>query len=389
MERDFRIAVLLGTDMDAHRRMLQGIQEYKMTGRKWTFRIAWPNTNSLEPLVQWNPDGIIAKLYTAEMIRKVRSLRKPLVNISNISGDKSVVRVGVDEKAIGRMVAEHFLERGFRHFAFVGYRQQAEEKDRKVEFQNCIRRAGYDCSVYTRFDLPIYRRGAVWGGGEQEFQKWLTKLPKPLAVFAYHDLLAWEIAEVCTRSNLKIPEEVSIVGADNDQLFCELSSPSLSSVSYPAERIGWEAARTLDRLLKRKRIERKAVYFPPIAVALRKSSDIVADADPQLARALSFIQEHAGEPIRVKEMLSMVQLSRRSLEQKFKQQLGRSPLQEILRVRVAKASYLLAETKLPVAKIATMSGFSNPERLSVVFKEKTGKSPINYRKSSSIGKDFE
>jgi LacI family transcriptional regulator len=279
------------------------------------------------------------------------------------------------------MAAEHFLERGFRSFAFVGYRQQEEKKDRRVGFQRRLKAEGFSCACYTKFDLPILRDGGLWGVAEPAFEKWLHALTKPVAVFAYQDFLGWEVAELCLNSKLEVPAEVAIVGVDDDELFCELSHPKLSSVAYPGEAIGYEAARLLASFLdaKKSSSSRRQIFLPPLRIVMRQSSDILALEDQNLNAALRFIRAHEGEPIAVKNVMQAVSISRRSLEQKFRLNLGRSPLQEILRVHTDRARRLLAETKLSIAEIAERSGFVSPERLSVIFKKKGGISPRQYR----------
>jgi LacI family transcriptional regulator len=393
-----RVALLLSTNLASNRDVLRGIKNYCRaapgTGRgsgserPWSFLIAWPQLTPLNVIARWKPDGIIAKLYTHDMIGAFRRMRIPLVNITNIARDLSTPRVAVDEGAVGRLAAEHFLERGFRNFAYIGYRQQrgsAGALSRMNYFQAALKAAGRTCSVFTDLDLPTQRPGGTWGTSgvdDRRLSAWLKQLPKPAAIFCYHDFLAWEILEVCHALRIAVPEEAALLGADDDELFCDLSQPPLSSIAYPAERIGFHAAALLDGLMRGKRAPRKPVLIAPVGVVTRQSSDIVAIDDPHLAQAVRFIRAHACQPLAVKTLLAQAQVSRRTLEQKFRRALGRTPHEEIVRVRIGHARQLLSRTDLSMPEIAARAGFSNAERLSVVFKEQTGVSPTVYRRTT-------
>jgi LacI family transcriptional regulator len=386
MSLSMRIAVFLATNLKSNRDVLRGIQNYCRAGRPaspWSFLIAWPQMTPLKIVARWRPDAIIAKLYTPQMIAALRRFRVPIVNTTNIAGDGSIPRAAVDEEAVGKMAAEHFLERGFRNFACVGYRQQRSASARMKWFSETLRRSRHGCHAYSGIDLFALRPGGTWGFRDKKLIAWLKALPKPVGIFLYHDVLAWEILEVCRSIDLRVPEDVALLGADDDELFCGLSQPPLSSIAYPAERIGFAAAELLDGLLQGRAAPKKPVLIPPVSVVTRQSTDIVAIEDRELAAAVRFIRLNGSGPIGVKSILSHVQISRRTLEQKFRETLGRSPLDEIIRVRIEQARQLLSHTDLPMPEVAVRSGFSNAERLSVVFKDKTGVSPTHYRRTHS------
>lgn len=380
-----RVAVLVATDMGCSRDILRGVCRFTPRGGPWMLKVAWPTTTPLQAIADWKPDGIIAKLFTREMIHALSALKVPLVNVSNISGDVTFPRVAADEAAIGKMAAEYFLERGFRNFAFAGYRQQRYPNDRGESFARTLREAGHGCHTYFRATLPTLRPGGMWGDIDQRGREWLLSLPRPVAILGYQDFLAWEVAELCHSAGLQIPEQVALLGVDNDELFCELSHPPLSSIMYPAERIGYEAARMMDGFFAGKPLRESQILLPPTGVVTRQSTDIVAIDDPDLAAAIRFIREHAAEGLAVKHILRHVAISRRSLEHKFRSVLKRSPLEEIGRVRLERAQQLLARTDLSMPEVAARSGFSNAERLSVVFRRMTGMTPSAYRKKYNAG----
>ncbi|HYF52067.1 MAG TPA: substrate-binding domain-containing protein [Planctomycetota bacterium] len=371
--------------MGCSRDILRGVRRFNPSGAPWMLKVAWPTSTPLQVIADWKPDGVIAKLFTKEMIDALSALKVPLINVSNISGDVTFPRVAADEAALGKTAAEYFLERGFRNFAFFGYRQQRYPNDRGESFQQTVRKGGHECHTYFRATLPTLRPGGLWGDIDQRGREFLLSLPRPLAVFAYQDFLAWEVAELCHSAGLKIPEEVALLGCDNDELFCELSHPPLSSITYPAERIGYEAARMLDAFLAKSPPRQKELLLPPTGIVTRQSTDIVAIDDPDLAAAVRFIREHAAEGLAVKHILQHVAVSRRALEHKFRSVLKRSPLEEIGRVRLERAQQLLARTDLPMPEVAARAGFSNAERLSVVFRRMTGVTPSEYRRKYNAG----
>jgi LacI family transcriptional regulator len=375
-----RVALFLATNLGAHRDILRGVKNYSRSAQPWTFLVAWPEITPPEVIANWKPDGIIAKVLSPRMGAMLGRMRVPLVNITNFTGNPNVPHVAVDENAVGRLAAEHFLERGFKNFAYIGYRQQRRVNDRMAAFEKTLRAAGFGCQTFVDIDFPLFRPGATWGMADKRIRSWLAKLTRPAGVFIYNDYLAWEVLEVCRGIGLHVPEDVALLGTDNDELFADLSHPPLSSIAYPAEKIGFAAAELLDRLMKKKTVPRAPILIPPIGVVTRQSSDIVAIEDPDLAIAVRYIRANACQPMAVKTILREVSVSRRSLEQKFRRALGRTPHEEIARVRIEQARQLLTHTDLSMPEIARRSGFSNAERLSVVFKYKTGFSPTSYRK---------
>ncbi len=215
-------------------------------------------------------------------------------------------------------------------------------------------------------------------------RRWLVAMPKPLALFATADCVAWPVLEVCRDAGLSVPESISVVAVDNDPMICMLSSPGLSSVAIPAERIGYEAAAMLDGMLSGKMPPREPVLLPAKEVVGRQSSDTLAIHDPELAAAVRYIRQHAGERISVEDVVNMSKLARRSLERKFRAGLGRSPLGEIRRARLDRVRELLTNTDLAMPAIAKRSGFDSAVRLTTVFREETGMTPTGLRRQFRI-----
>lgn len=213
-----------------------------------------------------------------------------------------------------------------------------------------------------------------------KLRRWLSALPKPVGLFAGNDLCGSQLSEACHEAGLRIPEDVALVGVDNDDLFCELTRPSLSSVAIPAERIGYEAASLLDRRLEGVKPPRKPLLFPPLGVVARQSSDLVASDEPEVTAALRFIRNHSHTPISVSDVLREIAVSRSGLERQFRQVLRRGVGDEIRRAHLERAKSLLAGTDLSVAVVAKQSGYSGIKHLCTVFRQATGLTPTAYRR---------
>jgi LacI family transcriptional regulator len=213
----------------------------------------------------------------------------------------------------------------------------------------------------------------------------LSGLPKPVAVFACYDNRGQQVLEACRRAGLAVPEDVAVLGVDNDEVLCLLSPPPLSSVILNPRRAGWEAAALLALMMGGEKVSDEPLLIPSIGIATRQSSDILAVGDAKLAAALRYIREHACEGIRVSDVLRHCPMARRALEEKFHRFIGRTPRQEILRVRINRVKELLIGTGLPVGEIAERAGFE-PETLSSVFRQVTNLAPSEYRRRYGLGR---
>ena len=215
---------------------------------------------------------------------------------------------------------------------------------------------------------------------------WLKALPKPVAVLADHDVAAHDLADMCQLLDLRVPDDVAILGVDDDELECQLAFPPLSSVAIPAQRVGFEAARLLDRLLRGKRVVQNAVYLPPVRVVTRHSTSAFAVDEPMIAAALHYIQNHAAVPLRVSTIAAALVVRRRVLERTFRTLLGRSVLAEIHRVRIEHVKELLATTDLRMSEVAAQAGLSTPQRMATLFRKITGLAPGQYRRQAQVGR---
>ena len=383
MDKTRRIAILMGQDLGYCRGVFRGIHTYA-GDKNWVFRDGPPDTKILHPLRQWRPHGIIAHLFDSKFAQRVIALHTPLVNTTSTLSQLKVPLVEVDNGQVGRLAAEHFLQRGFQHFGYFGSAWTGFSKRREQGFRQSLERDGCTLSSCYAEYLPRPPVGSSWTSVDRQVQDWLLKLPKPVGVLASNDVPARHLVETCRQLGLRVPFDIAVLGVDNDELECLLSHPPLSSVANPAEQIGYEAAKLLDRLMSGRRQPRKPLFIAPTHIATRQSTDIVAIADADVSAAVAFIRDHAVEGIGVSEVVERLSIARRGLERRFRKFLDRSVLEEIQRVRVERAKRLLVETDLPMPSIARRCGFSTPQRLAAVFRWLVGCAPSVYRRNARL-----
>ena len=379
-----RIALLMSLDLSFCRDVLAGIQAFATQKGHWIFHHAPPDPAVLRPLRQWNPHGIIAHVMLPEFARRAVRLGKPLVDTAYTLSNLNVPTVDVDHFAVGRLAAEHFLQRGFVHFGFFGSGRAPYSREREIGFRQRLVEASHVVSTCHAEYFPRLPLGASWTKMDQRVRRWLEQLPKPVAIFTINDVPAHDLADMCHRLGLRVPDEVAILGVDNDEAECRLASPPLSSIAVPSQQIGYEAARLLDGMLLGRKAQPSSVFLPPIRVVTRQSTDTLATSDPIVREALGYIRQHATEDISVARVVTEIGAGRRELERHFRRVLGHSVLYEIRRVRVEHAKELLTATDLAMPMIARRCGFSTPQRLTVVFHQFTGKVPTAFRSLSEV-----
>jgi len=302
-----------------------------------------------------------------------------LVDLNDIEPYPGVPKIRPDNVGLGHLGAEHFLERGHQHFGFAGFSNDGWSCERRDGFVEALRLAGRECDVFDvnyPGDLT-----PVWDVEQiTSLAGWLKRLPKPAGVMACMDLRAQQIISAAQSNNILVPEEVAILGVNNDPIRCEMTYPPLSSVAPNAFQSGYRAAEVLADMLAGRKPKNFDQRIEPIGVVTRPSSDVLAIDDRSVATALSFIREQACHGITVEKVIKHAIASRSQLEKKFRHYLGRSPQAEIRRVQVVKIRQLLFETDFPLKKIAELTGFEHVEYMCVLFKRLTGDSPGTYRK---------
>ena len=374
-----RIGLVFGYGLAYYRDILRGIKHYAEQKPDWIFTPLSPDSQSVQTLSSLKFDGLIAHVYSVELAEALIALRKPVVNVSGVLPEQPIYRVSVDHVLVGEMAAEHLLDRGFRQFGYVGYPDRDFSIGRESGFRERLKLAKCTLETFYESDQTHHDPTGLWSWNTQ-LPGWLKSLKKPVAVFTSQDIQGVKVSEACRSAHLRVPEDVGILGVDDDDLLCEMTRPSMSSVALPSERIGYEAASLLSRLMSGRRPSKKSTLLPPREVVARQSTDILCIEDHVVAAAIRYIRENVHQPIRVSNVLKVIPVSRRSLERKFLATLGRGISQEIRRGHIDRAKSLLAGTELPMSQVARLSGFTEGRQLSVVFRQETGQTPTAYRR---------
>jgi LacI family transcriptional regulator len=327
---------------------------------------------------EWWADGIIGHFIDKPFLSQVQKLGIPAVNVSSWFTDNSPVRVHTDEHAVGKMAAEYFVQCGIRNFAYWGYTFGAYSQQRHEGFVRTLEAAGYQCESIDSTIIEGMNR-AKWMDTEEQLGRRISRMQKPVGLLCVNDMVAREVLWLCERLGLRCPDDVAILGIENDELACSVCQPSLSSVEFAATRIGMDAAAMLDRLMSGEPAPSEPILIPPLRVVTRQSTDIAAVANVEIRDAIRFIRENAHEPIDVRDVLKAVPVSRRALELHFKRILHRTPRQQIQYERVQLVKKLLLETDLSIAHIAERAGFSSASIFWVIFRRFTGMGPKAYR----------
>lgn len=381
--RAFHVAVWLDTTGNYGRGLLRGIADYMEAHGRWSLFVEPRATGRFDPawVRRWQGDGMLVFLEEPRTAVQLRKLKLAIVEIYGHVRDLKLPSVGNDDVAIGRLAAEHLLERRLEHFAYSGYPDQPWSALRRQGFGDAVREAGYTCESHGH--PRLFPTPKAWERAQRELLGWLKRLPKPVGLMACSDRHAQNVLDACRRANLEVPDEVAVIGSDNDELLCRVSDPPLSSVADNPRKIGFEAADLLEQLMSGK-ADPAAVQprlIPPKGVVTRRSTDMMVIDDELVAGALRFIREHASQAIDVNTVLQRTPLSRSAFYRRFRKAVGRSPHEEILRVRFERVKELLTQTSLPLMRIAHLAGFEHAEYMVAVFKRRTGTTPGRYRAS--------
>ena len=377
------VALLVETSNSYARGLLNGIVSYVRQSGDWSIYLPEQERGGRPPawLVNWKGDGIIARIETDEIAQMLRGVRLPVVDVSAARHLHDIPWVETDDEEIARLAAEHLIDRGFRDLAFYGDPGFNWSVWRCQHFQRIVREA--DCRCHVHQAIPRMDPAYSWTREQASLAAWIKQLPRPVGIMACYDIQAQKLLDVCRELDVAIPEEAAVVGVDNDPLVCELSSPPLSSVICNTNRTGYEAASLLDRMMDGEQIGPTSILVKPFGVEVRQSTDTLAIDDAEVAAAVRYIRENACMGINVSDVLKRVPLSRRVLESRFRKILGRTPHQEIKRLKIERVKRLLTETDLSLAEIAARTGFPHDEYLTVAFKKEVGIPPSKYRQAQS------
>ncbi|NJL70306.1 MAG: substrate-binding domain-containing protein [Candidatus Competibacteraceae bacterium] len=377
------ILVLAWTDQEVGRGIIRGAGLFAFPSRHWAFHLRHPLASEMPVIRRLKPDGIIAQVADEELAECLHRWRGgPVVNVSGVLRETRFPSVGFDNRAVGRMAAEYFANRGFRHFAYLGQRDRENSDEREAGFREALREREMDAASLTIKRPAGLNAVAQWDESDRELHPWLQKLPRPLALLAHNDIFAADALRVCSALGIAVPQEIAILGVGSDPIICRLGFPPLSSVALPCEEVGIRAAEMLAGLLEGKTPACDPELLQPQNVVTRQSSDVFAVDDPAVAAALRHIHLHADGPLDVAAVVLQSGVNRRTLERRFSALLRHSLAQEIVRVRLDRARDLLTATDLSLEKVAETVGFSSAVRLAEVFRRELNLSPGQYRRGA-------
>jgi LacI family transcriptional regulator len=378
--KQIRVAIAVPQGLSFLERLLHGIAEFARGHGGWTFtRLPDALGASIDWLRHWSGDGAFALVTTPSDMQLARRLPFPVVNLASHLPPESLPTVTVDHGLAGEMAARHLIERSFRRFGFFGAGSLWFSRLRRDRFLSAVAGAGGECRTLEIDFKPGSRH---WRNQGRQLQDWLASLTMPVGILASTDLRAAMILEACRQLALRVPEDVAIIGVDNDPVVTEFADPPLTSISRNDQEVGMQAAGLLSRLMAGDAPPPGPLFVPPSGIVQRQSTETVAVDDPLIGQAVRYIRENLQTSFGVENVLEKMPLSRRSLEYRFQRALGISPYDFINRMRIDAAKRLLADpTRIKMTAVSEACGFHDPRRFRLVFRRLTGMTPAAFRRS--------
>jgi LacI family transcriptional regulator len=377
-----RVALLVETSRGHGRQIVDGVARYAAEHGPWSLRLEPRNLDDRPPgwLRSWQGDGIIVRCDSPRMARAVLATGLPVIDVRGGAPDEGLPLVGVDNKPVADAAFEHFHERGFRHFAWCDlFRLRRGWIDvRRDRFLERVRQSGGLGSCF-RSQRTVLRDASWSAGGMGDLTKWLASLPRPVAILACDDEQAHLVLDAALSLGLRVPDDMAVMGIDNDEVFCRASTPQLSSVDVNAFTVGYEAAAALARLMQGRRVAARAL-FPPRGVVARQSTDIVAAESPEAQAALAMIRSRACAGLTAADVAAKLFVSRSTLDRLLRQAVGQSATALIMNVRVTQVKADLVGTDFPLKAIAKRAGFASVQHISNLFRDRVGVTLGRYRR---------
>lgn len=385
-----KIILLIDFAEDFSKRLLQGIAKYSREHGPWIFcrmplyyRETIGINGILEWALEWGANGIIGQLYNDKDIANLVQAGIPVIAQDFKERFTEIPNITGAYHETGQMAADYFLKKGFKHFAFYGFKDIVWSRERAEGFEQRIQQAGY--WVHS-FQQNQNRSSDLWYYMPSSLSEWLTSLPKPIAIMACDDRQGQHITEAGRHSGIRIPEEVAVLGVDNDEMVCDLSDPPLSSIALDAEKGGYDSAKLLDQMIRQGTANAYDIVVKPTQVVTRQSTDIYATHDDYIASSLKFIHQNIDKNLQVDDVVRQVPLSRRALEKRFLEITGYPIYKYIANLRIEKFSQKLLETDLAVFEIALDMGLSDTKNIARQFRQVKGCTPLEYRHRYLAGK---
>lgn len=369
-----QVAILVSSTFNWGRQIMQGILAYTSEFGPWHIWVKPDMHDQFDKLADnWNGDGIIARVASNELANDLSDSGLPVVNVSDASIDGfNAPMIRTNDRISVQMAAEHFITRGFRNIAFIGpqFMPNPLWYGKAFEEELALR------------DLPLstFPYASKESRDADALAAWLKSLPKPCAILSWGINSARQIITTCLQVGINVPHDIAVLSGHYDDLLSHTVSPALSGILIPTEQIGYQAAKKLHQMMQGENVPADETLIPPLGIRERLSTDTLAVEDPQLVKVVEYIKKHAFESITTNDILNAIPMARRSLDRRFQKAFGRTPPEEIKRIRINKVRQLLADTDLPMQNIAEACGFSTYNYLTHVFKQTTGETPSEYRK---------
>lgn len=375
--------ILLLTDYSSgySRSLLQGIVRYSKEHGPWVFyrmplyyRELYGDNGVVQWANKWKADAVIAQLENID-IEELNKLRVPIIIQNYRERTDKICNITGDYFKTGEMAADFFLDRGFSNFAYYGFKDTVWSRERADGYRNRIEERGYTLSMLNNSN----KKNEHWSFDLLALSSWLLALPKPIALFACDDSFASQITETCKIYNIAVPDEIAVLGVDNDELICHISDPPLSSIVLDVENGGYRAAQMLHQLMDKQISQAFDIVIPPIWIEQRQSTEKYATEDKYILKVIAYIKGHYGSSISIADLLRIVPFSRRVLEIRFKKEMGISIYQYLLQYRVEQFADLLIKTDKPLTELAAMCGFDDYRNVARVFYKYKKTTPLQYR----------
>ena len=365
------------------RPIFRGIVDFIRNNEQWQIQTLVDSTNEMAPVLideNWRGDGLILFRFSEEEAKIFKQCKIPVVNLSAECLGKGFPTVIPNNFEIGKQAAQHMLTLGLKSFSYWGDPSRNYSIERGSAFEKQINSAGFDC-IKVQIEPDHLPWDGRWVKMHERIVKELDRLPKPVGIFAKDDMLGSNIIRICNEVGILVPEEVAVMGTNADEVFCQISTPPLSSVAYPGESVGYEAARLLSKMMNGQYIKNDHLVTMPIRdIVARESTNTFAIDDLVVTQAVQYIRAVAPVyPIHVSEVAARSSLSLSGFNKHFVQLMGHTPKEEIKRVRLAKLQTLLKNSNEKISHIAMDMKFGSPEELSRFFKRETGMVPKEYR----------
>jgi LacI family transcriptional regulator len=383
-----KVALLIESSRAYGRGLLAGIAAYARAHRNWSIYHHERMLGDAAPkwLESWEGDGIIARVENRQIVSFLQERSIPAVDLRGLHALPGVPVLETNDAAVVQLAYEHLAERGFQRFAYCGFQGANYSRRRQEILAGLVAANGRTLAICDGPNPHTSDTSRIEASGllhEKELAEWLRGLEKPIGIIACNDTRAVQLLNAARECGIEAPDEIAVVGVDNDTILCDLADPPLSSVEHNTRRIGYEAATLLDKMMRGQAPTDQRILINPLHVVVRQSSDVTAIRDNEVAAAVRFIREHAHEGITVDHVVATLPISRSALERRFMRGVGRTVKSQINRERIRRIKDLLAHTDYKLSAIADQVGIAHAEYLNVMFKDVVGMTPGAYRKKFS------